>query len=143
MEALIKLLKDDDPNVRAVAAISLGRTGNTSDYVVDHLIGLLEDKDRIVRQGACLSLGHLKAEKAVPHVGHVWLVEDATHKQYLSLTNAFSLSLCRRNDFISVVRSAARTALELMGNDSARQVLTVTKILEEEIKALEGEHAIV
>lgn len=49
----------------------------------------------------------------------------------------------RRNDFISVVRSAARTALELMGNESAKQVLNVTKILEEEIKDLEGEHAIV
>lgn len=72
VDALIQLLKDEDPNVRAVAAISLGRTGNDSDYVVDELIGLLEDKDRIVRQGACLSLGHLKAEKAVPHVGHVW-----------------------------------------------------------------------
>ena len=56
---------------------------------------------------------------------------------------SLSLSVCRRNDFISVVRSAARTALELMGNESAKQVLNVTKILEEEIKALEGEHAIV
>ena len=49
----------------------------------------------------------------------------------------------RRNDFISVVRSAARTALELMGNESAKQLLNVTKILEEEIKDLEGAHAIV
>ena len=57
-------------------------------------------------------------------------------------TNSLSLS-CRRNDFISVVRSAARTALELMGTESAKQVLNVTKILEDEIKALEGEHAIV
>ena len=72
VDALIQLLNDEDPNVRAVAAISLGRTGNDSDVVVDHLIALLGDKDRIVRQGACLSLGHLKAEKAVPHIGHVW-----------------------------------------------------------------------
>ena len=55
----------------------------------------------------------------------------------------FFLSFFRRNDFISVVRSAARTALELMGTESAKQVLNVTKILEDEIKALEGEHAIV
>lgn len=120
VDALIQLLNDEDPNVRAVAAVSLGRTGNASDYIVDHLIQLLSDKDRIVRQGACLSLGHLKAEKAVPSIGFVW-----------------------RNDFISVVRSAARTALELMGNESAKQLLNVTKILEEEIKDLEGAHAIV
>lgn len=30
-----------------------------------------------------------------------------------------------------------------MGNESAKRVLNVTKILEEEIKDLEGEHAIV
>ena len=72
VDALIRLLEDPDPNVRAVAAVSLGRTGNASDDVVDNLITLLKDADRIVRQGACLSLGHLKAEKAVPHIGHIW-----------------------------------------------------------------------
>ena len=72
VQALIDLLEDADPNVRAVAAISLGRTGNNSDFVVDRLIALLKDSDRIVRQGACLSLGHLKADKAVPHIGHIW-----------------------------------------------------------------------
>jgi hypothetical protein len=72
VDALIRLLEDPDPNVRAVAAVSLGRTGNASDDVVDNLINLLKDADRIVRQGACLSLGHLKAEKAIPHIGHIW-----------------------------------------------------------------------
>ena len=72
VEALLKLLTDEDPNVRAVAAISLGRTGTTDETIVDRLIALLEDKDRIVRQSACLSLGHLRAEKAVPHIGHIW-----------------------------------------------------------------------
>ena len=61
----------------------------------------------------------------------------------ISCSFSLSLYLFRRNDFISVVRSAARTALELMDTESARQVLKVTKILEDEIKALEGEHAIV
>ena len=49
--------------------------------------------------------------------------------------------VCRRNDFISVVRNAARTALENMKIPEAQQVLSVTKILEEEIAALEGSQA--
>ena len=45
---------------------------------------------------------------------------------------------CRRNDFISVVRDAARTALEKMDVPEAQEVLKVTRVLEEEIKQLEG-----
>ena len=72
IEALIKLLEDQDPNVRAVAAISLGRTGVSDENVVDDLIKLLKDPDRIVRQSACLSLGHMKAIKAIPDIGNIW-----------------------------------------------------------------------
>lgn len=70
--ALLKLLEDMDPNVRAVAAISLGRTGCTETNVIDRLIELLKDGDRIVRQSACLSLGAMKAVKAIPHIGNIW-----------------------------------------------------------------------
>ena len=72
IDALKSLLEDKDPNVRAVAAISLGRTGKAEQSVVDALMGLLEDPDRIVRQSACLSLGSMKAVKAIPKLGHVW-----------------------------------------------------------------------
>ena len=72
VEALLQLFSDPDPNVRAVAAISLGRTGRSEEFVVDALIKLLEDNDRIVRQSACLSLGTLKAVKAIPAIGNIW-----------------------------------------------------------------------
>ena len=49
----------------------------------------------------------------------------------------------RRNDFISVVRNAARTALEKMDVPEAKEVLRVTKVLEDEIEALEGGHVAV
>ncbi len=71
----MKLLDDIDPNVRAVAAICLGRTGCTEEKVVDKLISLLKDGDRIVRQSTCLSLGSIKAVKAIPHIGNIWLVK--------------------------------------------------------------------
>ena len=72
ISALLKLLRDKDPNIRAVAAISLGRTETADEGLIDTLIELLEDKDRIVRQSACLSLGRLKATKAVPMISHIW-----------------------------------------------------------------------
>lgn len=74
VDALVALLGEPDPNIRAVAAISLGRTehGSEGEVLVDKLMALLEDKDRIVRQSACLSLGRLKATRAVPKISHIW-----------------------------------------------------------------------
>lgn len=72
IEALLRLLEDDDPNIRAVAAISLGRTKIQDETVIDRLILLLKDNDRIVRQSGCLSLGALKAKKAIPYIGDRW-----------------------------------------------------------------------
>lgn len=74
VDALATLLHDGDPNIRAVAAISLGQTGTQESKVIDHLIALLDDKDRICRQSACLSLGHMKAEKAVSKISYLWYV---------------------------------------------------------------------
>ena len=48
----------------------------------------------------------------------------------------FLMLFYRRNDFISVVRNAARTALENMNIPEAEDVLKVTKVLEDEIAAL-------
>lgn len=115
VDALLKLLDDPDPNIRAIAAISLGRTGTKEKKVINRLLTLLDDKDRICRQSACLSLGHIKAEEGVPKISHIW-----------------------RNDFISTVREAAKTALEQIGGPDAERILRVTNILQEEIAQLEG-----
>ena len=45
---------------------------------------------------------------------------------------------CRRNDFISVVRDAAKTALGRIGGADAERILRVTNILQDEIAELEG-----
>ncbi len=55
----------------------------------------------------------------------------------------YHFPLCRRNDFISVVRNAARTALENMNIPEAKEVLQVTKVLEDEIESLAGNQAAV
>ena len=43
---------------------------------------------------------------------------------------------CRRNDYISTVREAARVAIEQIGGDQAEQALHVTRVLGEEIEKL-------
>ena len=72
IDALVSLLHDTDPNIRAIAAISLGQTGTEQTHVVDRLMDLLDDNDRICRQSACLSLGRMKAEKAVHKISYLW-----------------------------------------------------------------------
>ena len=72
VEALIDLLSDADYNVRAVAAISLARTGSDAPRVINALQKCLNEKDRLVRESACLALGHLKAESVVMKLVQLW-----------------------------------------------------------------------
>ncbi|XP_023933470.1 uncharacterized protein LOC106162415 isoform X2 [Lingula anatina] len=113
-EALRDLLKDSDPNVRAVAAISLARAAVSSDKVtVQALKKVLTDQDRLVRESGCLALGHLKSQGAVGKLVQMW-----------------------RNDVISTVRDAAQLALEQIGGEEANKAIHMTKVLAEEIQKL-------
>ena len=47
----------------------------------------------------------------------------------------------RRNDYISVVRDAAETALKQIGGPDADKIIKVTKILQKEIDYLSREEA--
>ena len=72
IDALTDLLDDADSNARAVAAISLARTGICNPIIVTRLLRLLTDEDRLVRESACLTLGRLKVEEAVPKLVKIW-----------------------------------------------------------------------
>ncbi|XP_072047426.1 uncharacterized protein [Amphiura filiformis] len=114
LEALLDLCKDKDPNVKAVAAISLARVGSSGNKrVTNSLLRLLRDKDRLVRESGCLSLGYIKAKQAVSTIVHLW-----------------------RNDPISNVREAAQVALEKIGGEEAQKAMHITRVLQDEIKAL-------
>ncbi|ELU15118.1 hypothetical protein CAPTEDRAFT_228584 [Capitella teleta] len=116
IDALKDLLVDKDNNVRSVAAISLARTGANDDSIIRSLIKCLDEKDRLVRESACLALGHLRSEKAVPKLVHLW-----------------------RNDFISHVREAAQIALGQIGGEEASKAMHITKVLSDEIRMLTEE----
>ena len=61
------------------------------------------------------------------------------HMYEITIAMPFSCCyVCRRNDFISTVREAAKTALQQIGGPDAERILRVTNILQEEIKQLEG-----
>ncbi|GFN83834.1 hypothetical protein PoB_001034000 [Plakobranchus ocellatus] len=110
---LSDMLKDDDPNVRAVAAIALAHAGRDKQDTVDDLIGIIEDEDRLVRESACLSLGFLRSARAVSYVVDRW-----------------------RNDPISTVREAAELALSKMDAVEAQRCMKVTQVLSSEMSAL-------
>ncbi|KAI8504908.1 hypothetical protein Bbelb_170170 [Branchiostoma belcheri] len=114
VDALLDLLQDEDPNVRAVAAVTLAKSGNAEDQqVINRLLKTLQDKDRLVRESGCIALGHLRVRQAVPQLVHLW-----------------------RNDTISTVREAASVSLEKIGGEEAEKAIHMTKVLSEEIKLL-------
>ncbi|XP_041348457.1 uncharacterized protein LOC121368014 [Gigantopelta aegis] len=113
VSGLTEMLKDDDPNIRAVAAIALSKAGKDRRDTVDKLVSLLEDEDRLVRESALLSLGSLKATRAVSHVVDRW-----------------------RNDPIKNVREAAELALNRMNTEDAKRCIHITEVLSSEMSAL-------
>ncbi len=61
---LIDALKDDEPLVRANAALALGHM-KPEDYVVKALMNILEDESWVVRHDAAIALGELGFGEAV------------------------------------------------------------------------------
>lgn len=114
VQGLSDMLQDDDPNIRAVAAIALAHAGKSKASTVDKLIPLTEDVDRLVRESACLSLGFLRSTRAVPIIMDRW-----------------------RNDPISTVREAAELALSKLDTADAKRCMKVTQVLSSEMKALQ------
>ena len=119
LTALYKLLRNPDPNIRAIACIALANSGDTSSLGISKIIYLLDDKDRLVRESACLSLARYKQPEGkawvnpVPKILSVW-----------------------RDDPISDVRNAALKALETIGSEEAMEGMLVLKVLQAEIKQL-------
>ncbi|XP_052075689.1 uncharacterized protein LOC127713101 [Mytilus californianus] len=114
VQGLSKMLKDADPNIRAVATIALAKSAKNKKATVDRIMGMLDDEDRLVRESACLALGFLKpGTKAEEVVADKW-----------------------RNDPIKHVREAAEVALKRMGGDHAAKCMQVTKVLASEMEFL-------
>ncbi|XP_033102214.1 uncharacterized protein LOC117105240 [Anneissia japonica] len=113
ISTLINLLNDGDPNMRAVAAIALGKTGVKNYRVVQSMIKKLSDDDRLVREAACISLGHMKAEESVRYIVALW-----------------------RGDTISHVRQAAEVALGLINSPESQEAIRITQVLSDEMNRL-------
>ena len=135
-DGLMELLEDQDPNARAIAAISVAKIcgedasasamaasplpGGLSRQEVDEALLnlLLTDQDRLVRESVCIAFAHRKNKRMSSHLVHVW-----------------------RNDTISSVREAAQTALFRLGGEDAASTMQMTKILQEEMNFLMNSNA--
>jgi hypothetical protein len=62
------LLRNKSSNVRAVAAVSLVKSGDKDPSTVDNLMKCLNDKDRLVREAGCLALGKTMFGSSLPPV---------------------------------------------------------------------------
>lgn len=113
IDALRDLLSDKDPNVQAVAIISLARTGANDEKTIKYVMRCLRSKDRVVREACCLGLGVMKATQAIEKLVDLW-----------------------RNDIISNVREAALVALRNIGGQKAEEAIRITTVLEKEIRHL-------
>lgn len=114
VQGLTKMLKDADPNIRAVATIALAKSAKNRKTTVDRILSQLDDEDRLVRESACLALGLMKpGVKAEEAVAEKW-----------------------RNDPIKSVREAAEIALKRMGGEVASKCIQVTNVLAKEMDFL-------
>ncbi|XP_067932670.1 uncharacterized protein [Watersipora subatra] len=111
--SLCDLTADVDPNIRAVAAIGLGKAGQATKRVQDSLMSLLNDKDWLVRQSACLAEALMQDTKAVQKISDIW-----------------------RNDPISQVRESAEIAITHIGGAEAEKSLKINTVLSGEIRNL-------
>lgn len=114
INGLTDMLKDEDPNIRAIATIALAKSGRAQKTTVEKIIGMLEDDDRLVRESGCLALGYLKAGG----------------KSELAVADRW------RNDPIKSVREAAELALKRMGGDLAKKCIHITDVLSGEMQFL-------
>src|SRR5438876_12039390 len=64
--ALVKSLKDKDPNMRYWAAQSLGSFGPEAEDAVPDLVEALSDEQKLVRMGAAYALGEIGQAEALP-----------------------------------------------------------------------------
>lgn len=114
INGLTDMLKDEDPNIRAIATIALAKSGRAQKMTVEKIMGMLEDDDRLVRESGCLALGYLMAGG----------------KSELAVADRW------RNDPIKSVREAAELALKRMGGDLAKKCIHITDVLSEEMQFL-------
>jgi HEAT repeat protein len=66
---LLQLLKDDDAQVRALAALALGHVNPPSSTAMEALIDATDDEDEAVRRAAGESLGRLKGRLKMYRLG--------------------------------------------------------------------------
>jgi HEAT repeat protein len=85
---LSQALKDEDWQIRVIAAYTLGRLGVKADSVVSELNSTIEDENADVRIAAAQALGNIGSEKVVP--GLIKALQDKDEDVRVSAAEALS-----------------------------------------------------
>jgi len=132
---LVKLLKDNSPQVRQHAVWSLGFCGDNS--VALNIEPLLKDKNTAVRREAVLALKRLGASQSVPALNEILLKEtDQGVKYDIARTlgtlgdagSAFPIIKTLAKEQSWYVKSGCAEALGNIGSDSAMNALAKTLV---------------
>ena len=134
---LVRMVKSNNPTVRARAAHELGQTG--SHLAVDELISLLNDSDRNVRREAVQSLSRIGAEDAInPLIECIGnpssdIAEEAV-EALGAVPSALSLNILVTllNDTRVGIRKNAIVALDRIGDRRSERSLEVLLVNEQE-----------
>jgi HEAT repeat protein len=139
VEALIKQLKDSDPDLRRSAAKALGEAGSEAKTAVAALSAALKDKDLFVRRFSAQSLGELgpDARDAVPALRKA--VDDPKKEVQEAAVGALGkiglegvstlAALVKDANRPPIIRRAAADALQSIGVDAKAAVPALVSAL--------------
>lgn len=131
-----KELADDDPHIRADAALRLGQARAKDG--VDSLIAVLDDPDELVRINVVRALGEIGETRATPAL--VPVADDTVSTVRLAVTQAFgmlkdpaSVPTLRKllNDEDDTVRIASARALGTIPGDASLEALMEVALQDE------------
>ncbi|MBD2338452.1 HEAT repeat domain-containing protein [Calothrix sp. FACHB-156] len=150
--ALVKALKDQDFQVRRIAAELLGKLGNGSEPVLQGLLPLLNDQDNYVRRIAAEALGQLGNGSEPVLQGLLALLNDQDN--YVRGSAAYALGqlgngsepvlqglLPLLNDQDNYVRRIAAYALGQLGNGSEPVLQGLLPLLNDQDNYVRGSAA--
>jgi len=148
---LLKMLQDDDDyyDVRAAAAIALGKIGQNTPEIRRALIKGLKDKDQTVQGASALSLGMIRAVEATNHL--TGILKNKREKESVRTRAAVALGLMDNSanlhplqtifnapDTKDEVKAGTLLAMGLLQNERAAYTLypVLMSNYDEELQAL-------
>ncbi|KAK1673687.1 armadillo-type protein [Colletotrichum godetiae] len=137
MAALVRLLKDEDGDVRKSAAKALGNQWTSSDTITAALVGLLKDEDKYVRSSAAEALGNQSTLSDTTTAALIELLKDEDWRVQSSTADALvNQSTLSDNTIVAIVgllededKYVRYFAAKALGNQSTLSETTMAALV--------------